>query len=349
VAQGLIDGLAYGDEAQQLIEKDHGAKFELYEFADYQQLDRSSMHSLFSRAKDGVALIEAQGEIQAEIGSNEGSIMPELMHKKLSWALEDEHVKSVVLHINSPGGSVLASDLIWHEVALLAEKKPLVVSMGALAASGGYYIAAPAQKIFALPTTLTGSIGVVGLVPNFHKFEDKYGLTFPVFAVSAHKNLLGMSERPSDEDKQVLAERSAYSYQRFTEIVAKGRKLPLTQVHALAQGRVWTGRQAKERGLVDELGDLYDAVAAAKKLAGFDPESLVPILQWPGTFPSLPSCLFNPRSCFPRDLGITRTLQVQASPLASVDQLLARLSSWLFHCKEEPLQAIWPGYFELYP
>jgi protease-4 len=231
---------------------------------------------------------------------------------------------------------------------MLAEKKPLVVSMGEVAASGGYYIAAPAHKIFALPTTLTGSIGVISIVPNIARFEEKYGINLYTFTVSDRKNLINPSDRPSNEDKQALAARSDFTYQRFAEVVAKGRELPLERVHALAQGRVWSGRQAKENGLVDELGDLYDAFQEAKKLAGFDSETLVPILQWPGSFSSLPHCLSNPRSCLPQFWESSQVAPRFLESLGARDEAqLRRVSKWLLQSQREPVQAIWPGYWQL--
>jgi protease-4 len=180
-------------------------------------------------------------------------------------------VKAVVLRVNSPGGSALATELMWRELALLKAKKPVVVSMGNLAASGGYYIACHASKIYANPTTITGSIGVFGLLFNAKGLlNDKLGVTTDT--VNLHNNGdFPTGSRPlRDREKQVLENMVTRIYGEFTQRVADGRKMKIEQVDSIGQGRVWSGEQAKQLGLVDELGGLKDAVKAAAKLAKLD-------------------------------------------------------------------------------
>ena len=180
---------------------------------------------------------------------------------------KDRNVKAVVLRVNSPGGSALASDLIWRELELTKAEKPLVVSMGNLAASGGYYIACNANKIYAEPSTITGSIGVFGIVPNIKQFADNIGINAE--QVGTNKQSVGYSpfEPMSDEFYQVTKEGVEEVYTTFVSRVAEGRSMSFAAVDSIAQGRVWSGKEAVANGLVDELGGLNEAIDAAAELA----------------------------------------------------------------------------------
>lgn len=219
-----------------------------------------------STKKDKIAVIYAQGNISYGKG-DETYIGQESIIKALRKAVKNKKVKAIVLRVNSPGGSALASDLIWRELELTKKKKPLVVSMGNYAASGGYYIACNADKIYAEPTTITGSIGVFGMIPNFSEFVDRIGINAE--QITTNKQAIGYSvfEPMNDDFKNVTQEGIEQVYTTFLKRVAKGRKMTMAQVDAIAQGRVWTGAQAKNNGLVDELGSLDDAVAHAAELA----------------------------------------------------------------------------------
>jgi protease-4 len=214
---------------------------------------------------DIIAVIYAQGEINGGEGDvdyiGEGSI-----NRSLKEAREDDDVKAVVLRVDSPGGSALVSDLIWREIELTKKVKPVVVSMGNLAASGGYYIACNANTIFAEPTTITGSIGVFGMLPNVHGFATKYGVNAE--QVQTHKNAVGYSifEPISEEYKTIALEGVDRIYKTFVNRVAAGRKMTFNKVDAIAQGRVWTGSDAIKNGLVDKLGNLDAAIAHAATL-----------------------------------------------------------------------------------
>lgn len=217
--------------------------------------------------KDKIAVIFASGSING--GKGDGStIAAEDMAATLKEVREDEDIKAVVFRINSPGGGSLASDIIWREAKLLAETKPLVVSMGDVAASGGYYIASCANKIFAEPTTITGSIGVFGLVPNAQNMlNNKLGVNLEYVGTGSNSDLGRIDKPLSPQHRQYIQQFVDRVYDVFLQRVAEGRKMTTAQVHEIAQGRVWTGTMAKEIGLVDELGGLEMALAEAAKMA----------------------------------------------------------------------------------
>lgn len=220
--------------------------------------------------KDKIAVIYAEGNIVSG-KSDDRQIASEDMTKAIREAREDDKIKAVVLRVNSPGGSALASDVIWRELLLTKEKKPVVVSMGDVAASGGYYISCMADKIVAQPNTITGSIGVFGLMLNGENFyKNKLGFTFDRVKTGKHSDI-GYSfllTRPlTGEEKMIIQNEVEDIYDIFLERVASGRGINKEQVHAMAQGRVWSGVKAKEIGLVDELGNINDAVKIAAELA----------------------------------------------------------------------------------
>ena len=221
---------------------------------------------LKSTSKNRIAVIYAQGEIKYGKG-DESYIGQEIIIKALKKARKESSVKAIVLRVNSPGGSALASDIIWRELELTKEEKPLVVSMGNLAASGGYYISCNANKIIAEPTTITGSIGVFGAVPNISELADKIGINGE--QVGTNKQSVGYSifEPINDSFYNVTKEGVEQIYNTFVEKVADGRNMTFAQVDSIAQGRVWTGKEALENGLVDELGSLEDAINIAADLA----------------------------------------------------------------------------------
>lgn len=263
----LIDKIAYLDQYRSGIKKALGVKADddinEIEILDYIKDVNLNMKKL--SAKDQIAVIFAQGDIREGEGSvntiGEGSI-----NRALKAARNNDKVKAIVLRINSPGGSALTSDIIWREIELTKKVKPVIVSMGDVAASGGYYIACNANRIFAEPGTITGSIGVFGVIPNFKKVADKFGVNAE--AVTTHENALGYSvfEEMSPKYKETLTESIEIIYDTFIGRVATGRNMTKEQVDELGQGRVWTGTMAKESGLVDELGSLDDAIAYAADL-----------------------------------------------------------------------------------
>lgn len=223
---------------------------------------------IYKKAPHKIAVLYAQGTIIYGKG-NEDMIGQTLMINALQKIKNDSKVKALVLRVNSPGGSVLASEIIWRELELIKKKMPVVVSMGNLAASGGYYISCGANKIYAEPTTITGSIGVFGLLPNFNKLSKEWGINTE--RVSTNKAPYYSLFQPlSKEYNGVVTESIEDIYNTFVNRVATGRKMTFEQVNAIAQGRVWSGSEALQKGLVDELGSLHDAIVCASELAEID-------------------------------------------------------------------------------
>ena len=267
IENNMIDGELYQDEYENklksLIDIDLDSKLNIISVGDY---IASGKGRIKSTASDKVAIIYAQGEILYGEGEEDyigqGKIIESL--KKIR---KDDKIKAVVLRVNSPGGSALASDLIWRELELTKKEKPLVVSMGNYAASGGYYIACNADKIIAEPTTITGSIGVFGMIPNVSKLADNLGINAE--QVGTNRQSLGYSafEPMNDDFHDYVKESIEDIYETFVDRVSKGRNMSFAKVDSIGQGRVWTGTEAIQNGLVDELGSLEDAVRIAAELA----------------------------------------------------------------------------------
>lgn len=216
---------------------------------------------------DRIAVIYATGEI-ARVKGNENTIGEDNIINAIRAAKNNKKVKAIVMRVNSPGGDALLSDLIWREVVLAKEKKPFIVSMGAVAASGGYYISCAADTIVAEPTTITGSIGVFGVVPNMQKFfSNKLGITFDEIGTGKYSNFDGVT-KPFNQSEKIIFQKSVDRvYETFVQKVANGRKKSFNEIHKIGQGRIWTGIQAKEIGLIDVIGDLNDALQIASKMA----------------------------------------------------------------------------------
>lgn len=263
----MVDKVAYEDEYHNAIKKFLNVKLEeeynTVDILDYAYDVATTVKNY--DAKDKIAVIYAQGTITSGEGDvsyiGEGSI-----RRALFEARNDKNVKSIVLRVDSPGGSALTSDLIWREVELTKKVKPVVVSMGNLAASGGYYISCNANRIFADPNTITGSIGVFGTLPNITTLSQNMGINAE--QVVTHKNALGYSIfEPLDENyKKIVQEGVENIYDTFVKRVAAGRKMSYEAVNEIAQGRVWTGSDALKNGLIDEIGNLDAAIAEAAKL-----------------------------------------------------------------------------------
>jgi len=225
-------------------------------------------------AQNKVAVISLSGPIQSESSGfffGGSVITPESVRTELERARNDDSVKAIVLQVDSPGGSVAASQEIVNQLELV--KKPVVVSMSDLAASGGYYISAGADKIVALPGTLTGSIGVISEMPNLKGLFDKLGIDMQVFIAGKHKDMYAGLRELTPEEEVIMQDMTDQLYNQFVQVVAKGRGLSEDKVRALATGQLYTGIQAKELGLVDELGGLNTAIDLAASLAGIsEPE-----------------------------------------------------------------------------
>ncbi|HAK28493.1 MULTISPECIES: signal peptide peptidase SppA [Sphingobacterium] len=219
-----------------------------------------------------VAVLYAAGEIVDGEGTGPGQIGGDKFSRELRKLREDDAVKAVVLRVNSPGGSALASDIIWREVILTKKVKPVIVSMGDLAASGGYYISAAADSIFAEPTTITGSIGVFGVIPNFQNLmNNKIGVHYDGVKTGKFADLMTSFDRPlTAEERDIIQREVDKVYGTFTKVVADGRKLSIADVDSIGQGRVWTGAQGVNNKLVDRLGNLDAAIQAAAKKANLN-------------------------------------------------------------------------------
>ena len=277
VKGGLVDKLCYQDEVKKILK--NKAKMEEDESLRFVSIsDVALSEELNDKVDDEIAVYYAYGEIKEDITggfAQESAITSMHMTKDLQELREDDDVKAVVLRVNSPGGSAYASEQIWREVQLLSKEKPVIVSMGALAASGGYYISCGANKIFAEPTTLTGSIGIFGMIPDATELlTDKLGLSFDVVKTNAHSDFGAMGRPLNESECRLMQAYINQGYELFTGRVAQGRKISQDSVKAVAEGRVWTGEQAMKIGLVDKLGNLNDAIAAAAKAAKIEKYSV---------------------------------------------------------------------------
>lgn len=277
VKGGLVDKLCYQDEVKKILK--NKAKMEEDESLRFVSIsDVALSEELNDKVDDEIAVYYAYGEIKEDITggfAQESAITSKQMTKDLQELREDDDVKAVVLRVNSPGGSAYASEQIWREVQLLSKEKPVIVSMGALAASGGYYISCGANKIFAEPTTLTGSIGIFGMIPDATELlTDKLGLSFDVVKTNTHSDFGAMGRPLNESECRLMQAYINQGYELFTGRVAQGRKISQDSVKAVAEGRVWTGEQAMKIGLVDKLGNLNDAIAAAAKAAKIEKYSV---------------------------------------------------------------------------
>jgi len=272
----LVDGLIYKDELIATLktklgieEKKDISSIELKKYFKAPEVAKRKF------SKDKIAVIYASGEIGMGEGGDD-NIGSEGLSRTIRKARRDSSIKAIVFRINSPGGSALASEVIWREVDLAAKVKPVIVSMGDVAASGGYYIAAPATTIMANPTTITGSIGVFGLFFNLQKaLDNKLGITVDVVKTNDHADFFSVFRPMTAEEKAVGQMFIEQTYQTFIGHVSAGRGIPVEQVDAIGQGRVWSGVNAKDIKLVDEFGGLTDAIKLAAEKAGLENYRLV--------------------------------------------------------------------------
>jgi protease IV len=287
LAAGLVDRLGFYDSVLTELKTLTGTPQEepeedmpQIELADYAQVVASRPDA--NSASDTVAVVYAEGNIVVGEDAVPGAITSEGLASALREVRQDKDIQAVVLRVNSPGGSAIASEIIADEVKLLAKAKPLIVSMGDYAASGGYMIAAPGAKILAEPTTITGSIGVYGLLLNFQEIANKNGITWDVVKTAKFADMQ-TNVRPQTEAELKIQQGYVDNlYDRFMTIVAEGRNVSKERVGQVAQGRVWTGEDAIAANLVDELGGLQDAIALAAKTAKLDTYSV-------SEFPEVPS------------------------------------------------------------
>lgn len=282
VKHKMIDGLKYNDELQ--TELRQLLKIKEKEKINFVSLNKYAKNNAYKRSKNNkgskIALVYAQGTILTE-GNEENSITSKQYVDVFRKIRLNDDIKAVVFRVNSPGGSALASDEIWREIELTKKKKPVVVSMGDMAASGGYYIAAGANKIFAEPNTLTGSIGVFSMMANLDNFfKSKLGITFDEVKTGPYADM-GSPFRPmNDIEKRYFQSYVDTIYTTFKSRVAAGRGKSMEYVDSIAQGHVWSGTDAKNIGLVDEIGTLNDAV---KYTSGLIKDSTYVLQEYPAT------------------------------------------------------------------
>ncbi len=288
----------------------------------------------------GTGAIDTGGGMPNPLAGGEAMTSDEMV-KVFRKVRKDDTVKAVVFRVDSPGGSALASDLIAREVELTAKVKPVVVSMADLAASGGYYVSAPATWIIAEPTTLTGSIGVIGGVMDMTGAYELAGVRMETFSRGKRAEIVSAYGRLSDEGREILMESMRDVYDRFLGIVAKGREIPVSAVASVAEGRVWTGRQALEIGLVDQVGNLDDALAKARALSSSAADIETIYLPKPKTLFDL----MNPEMGASVGLGATVRHAVTMLP-PELRSILHRIS-WVWTLRRERVLAVMPDLLEV--
>ena len=264
----IIDELKYRSEAELYIKELAGQDDDELETIGLSKVKNIPYDKVES--ENEIAILYAEGEITQDMGQasfDMAQTITEKLAKKLKKLQKDEDVKAVVFRVNSPGGSAFTSEQIWKEVKDLNAVKPVVVSMGNMAASGGYYISCAASKIVAEENTLTGSIGIFGLFPNMAGLFEKIDLTTDVVKTNKYSDIGDMSRPMQDDERALIQQTIDRGYDTFISRCAEGRKMTKEQINAVGQGRVWTGVQAKEKGLVDELGGMNKAVKIAAELA----------------------------------------------------------------------------------
>ncbi|WP_321287790.1 signal peptide peptidase SppA [uncultured Sunxiuqinia sp.] len=287
--EGLVDTLKYKDQViddlKQLTATRESKDVRSIEIKAYSKVPAPTDGK--GLARDKIAVIYATGGIDMP-GSGTDGIDSEKLSRTIRQARRDSSIKAIVLRINSPGGSAYGSEVIWREVKLAAETKPVIASMGDVAASGGYYIAAAADTILADHTTITGSIGIFGVIPNINELMiDKLGITQDVVNTNAHSDILSLTRPLTEFEKGLMQNYIEKGYDIFTGRVAEGRDMTTQAVDEVGQGRVWAATDAIEIGLIDQYGGVNDAIDLAKEMAGLDryrikalPELKDPFEEW---------------------------------------------------------------------
>ncbi|MDO9511842.1 MAG: signal peptide peptidase SppA [Bacteroidales bacterium] len=326
---GIVDNLLYRDELitelKNLTATDSATTLKTISFSKYMQTPNSS-NTKVDRSKR-IAVIYAQGEIESGKG-NENSIGSLTLSNAIRKARLDKKIKAIVLRVNSPGGSSLASDVIWREIELAKKEKPVVASFGDLAASGGYYIACGADKIFASPGTITGSIGVFAMIPNAQKFlNNRLGITFDEVKTNQNSDFVGLTKPMSTYQKELMLRSVEDVYDVFISHVAEGRKISKSYVDSIGQGRVWTGIDAKTIGLIDEFGGLEDAIAEAAKMAGIENPKIINLPEPKDPFTEIIESITNKptEAAIKKELGSVYTQYEGLKKIISQQGIQARI------------------------
>lgn len=292
LATGLVDTLLYMDDTKAYLKQQMGIEEdERLEMLSLDEMKNLQKNVPLDKSGNIIAIYYAEGQI-VDVPSTSMTNTPEIVGEKVCIDLrklrDDETVKAVVLRVNSPGGSAFASEQIWNEVVKLKEKKPVIVSMGGYAASGGYYISCAADTIVAQPNTITGSIGIFGMFPNPHKLiNEKLKVNIETVKTNKLADLGSMSRPYNNDERTVIQHYINQGYATFIKRCADGRGMSTEDIEAVAQGRVWTGEMAKELGLVDMLGDIEMAKDIAAQKAGIENYTLISYPEEKGAFASL--------------------------------------------------------------
>ena len=316
---GIIDKIAYQDQILSDLEDKSEHEITL---TDYMKVKNPKT----SVSDNKIAIIYATGEINTGKGSY-NTIGSETTVEAIREASEDENVKAIVLRVNSPGGSALASEIIWREINLAKQKKKVVVSMGDYAASGGYYIACNADKIFANNSTLTGSIGVFGIVPNTKNFlNEKLGVYIETVKTHKHSDIANGYRKLSDDELNVIQNSVEDIYETFITHVSEGRGIPVRKVDEIGQGRVWSGADALSIGLIDEIGGLEDAIASAADLSSLEDYRIITLPKKTDMFEEfIESFSAKQNIVLPDFLGISEKMINQLEFLNSKEKIQARI------------------------
>ena len=276
---GLIDAFAFSDEVEsiikQKIELDADDDLRTVNFGRYSRVSDSRAGLDVPDTSDKIAVIYTSGMILPDLPDNpfgtSSAITSSKVKNQLDDATSDDNVKAIVIHINSPGGSATTSDLLWHYIKQASNKVPVVASMGNVAASGGYYMAAGADTIMAAENTITGSIGIFNLMFNARELtSDKLGINYETLKTHEYADLFDLSRPLTNAERSVIQQNIESGYESFLERVAEARNMTRDEVDAVARGRVYTGQAAKDAGIVDLVGDLDDALLVAAEMAGID-------------------------------------------------------------------------------
>ncbi|MBT6699473.1 MAG: signal peptide peptidase SppA [Flavobacteriales bacterium] len=316
---GIIDKIAYQDQILSDLEDKSEHEITL---TDYMKVKNPKT----SVSDNKIAIIYATGEINTGKGSY-NTIGSETTVEAIREASEDENVKAIVLRVNSPGGSALASEIIWREINLAKQKKKVVVSMGDYAASGGYYIACNADKIFANNSTLTGSIGVFGIVPNTKNFlNEKLGVYIETVKTHKHSDIANGYRKLSNDELNVIQNSVEDIYETFITHVSEGRGIPVRKVDEIGQGRVWSGTDALSIGLIDEIGGLEDAIASAADLSALEDYRIITLPKKTDMFEEfIESFSAKQNIVLPYFLGISEKMINQLEFLNSKEKIQARI------------------------
>lgn len=331
--ENWITDIKYDDEVMSMLKERLGIpKDKNLPEVDYRKYSRVRRWTLgLTGYKDQIAVIRASGSISRTRGpfsSRSSGIIAEKLIEKIRSVRESKRYKAVVLRIDSPGGDALASDLMWREIRLLAESKPVIASMADVAASGGYYMAMAAQAIVAENLTLTGSIGVVTGKFNLGNLYEKIGFNKETISRGRYAELTAAEQRPfRPEEAELFAKSAQHAYTQFRDKAALSRSMTVDKMEEVAQGRVWTGKDALSRGLVDAVGGLSRAVAIAKQKASIPQETQVSVVELSRPSASLPEVLSGIGSSL---AGADRTLKELLNDVGSSDGIQARMDGVMF-------------------